>query len=99
MERRRVEIGDARLDAVIAGSGPVTVVFENGLATALESWDGVASTITERTRTVRYDRRRAEPDGEIPVRTAADLVADLRTLLAASGINPPYLLVDRKSVV
>ena len=39
LERWSVEIGDARLDAVVEGTGPVTVIFENGLATALEAWD------------------------------------------------------------
>ena len=37
--RRRVDIGGARLEAVVGGSGPVTGVFENGLGTALEEWE------------------------------------------------------------
>ena len=93
MERRSVDIGGARLEAVVAGSGPVTVVFENGLATALEAWDTVASPVAERTRTLRYDRRRAAHSGDVPARTAADMAADLRALLAALAISPPYVLV------
>jgi hypothetical protein len=46
MERRRIDIGGGvELDAVVAGTGPVTVVFENGLATALEEWDVVAAAL------------------------------------------------------
>ena len=54
-------IGDARLDAVVEGSGPVTVIFENGPATALEAWDAISPQIEARARVVRYDRRRAAP--------------------------------------
>jgi pimeloyl-ACP methyl ester carboxylesterase len=93
MERRSVDIGGAQLEAVLAGRGPVTVVFENGLATPLEEWDAVVSPIAERARTLRYDRRRAASSGDVPARTAADMAADLRKLLAALAISPPYVLV------
>jgi len=46
-----------------------------------------------RARTLRYDRRRAASTGEVPARTATDMVADLRKLLAALAISPPYVLV------
>lgn len=91
--RRRVDIGGVQLEAVVAGSGAPTVVFENGLATALEEWDRVVPLIASRARTVRYDRRRAAPSGEIPMRTAADQANDLRALLSALAIGPPYVLV------
>ena len=94
MDRRAIDIGGGvQLEAVVAGSGPVTVVFENGLATALEEWDNVAPTIAARTRTVRYDRRRAEATGRLAARPAADLVGELRALLHALGIGPPFVLV------
>ncbi len=92
-DRRSVDIGDAQLEAVLAGSGSVTVVFESGLATALEAWDAVVPPIAERARTLRYDRRRAAPAGEVPARTAADMAADLRQLLSALNVAPPYVLV------
>jgi pimeloyl-ACP methyl ester carboxylesterase len=94
MESRRVDIGGGvHLEAEVAGSGPVTVVFENGLATALEAWDAVVPPIAARARTVRYNRRRAAATGDVPVRTAADLAADLRVLLDALGVSPPFVLV------
>ena len=93
LERWSVEIGDARLDAVVEGTAPVTVIFENGLATALEAWDAIAPQVEARARVVRYDRRRAAPAGAVPARTAADMVGDLRKLLAALEISPPYVLV------
>ena len=94
MPRRSIDIGGARLDAVVEGAGPVTVVFENGLATALESWEAVAPVLAERARTVGYDRRRATHAGErMAARTAHDMAADLRTLLTALAVGPPYVLV------
>jgi pimeloyl-ACP methyl ester carboxylesterase len=92
-QRRRVDIGGVQLEAVVAGNGPVTVVFENGLATSLEEWETVAAAIARRTRTVRYDRRRAAPSGDVPPRTASELARDLRTLLGALAVSPPYVLV------
>jgi pimeloyl-ACP methyl ester carboxylesterase len=94
MNSRDIDIGaGVHLDAVVEGSGPVTVVFENGLATALEEWDTVVPAIAGRARVVRYNRRRAAATGPLPVRTAADLATDLEALLAALGISPPYILV------
>jgi pimeloyl-ACP methyl ester carboxylesterase len=94
MNVRSVDIGGgAHLEALVEGSGPVTVIFENGLATALDEWDGVVPAIASRATTVRYNRRRAAASGEVPVRTSADLAADLRALLGALAIRPPYVLV------
>lgn len=93
MERKRVDIGGVTLEAVVAGNGPVTVVFENGLATPLEEWDAVTSRIAARTRTLCYDRRQAPPTGHLPTRSALDVVADLEKLLTALAVGPPYVLV------
>jgi pimeloyl-ACP methyl ester carboxylesterase len=93
MERRSVDIGGAALDAVVAGDGPVTVVLENGLATPLEEWAAIAPRIAERTRVLRYDRRRASAAGRLSARTAVDMASDLERLLAALALKPPYVLV------
>jgi pimeloyl-ACP methyl ester carboxylesterase len=93
MSRIGIEIGDTTLEAVVAGTGGKTVVFESGLATALEVWDAVAPRVAESTRTVRYDRRPAPPTGAVPARTAMDMAVDLEQLLRALAIDPPYVLV------
>jgi pimeloyl-ACP methyl ester carboxylesterase len=92
-ERQSVDIGGASLDAEVAGHGPLTVVFENGLATALEAWDLVAPALAARARTVRYNRRRASSEKDMAPRTAAEMAIDLRRLLSALAISPPYVLV------
>lgn len=94
MDPRNVDIGGGvLLEAVVEGSGPVTVVFENGLATALEEWEAVLPSVASRARTVRYNRRRAAAAGDVAARTAGDLAEDLRALLDALGVRPPYVLV------
>jgi pimeloyl-ACP methyl ester carboxylesterase len=93
MSRVGIDVGDATLESVVAGTGDITVVFESGLATALEVWDAVAPQVAERTRTLRYDRRAAPPTGPVTARTAMDMVVDLQQLLRALSIGPPYVLV------
>ena len=94
MERRSVGIGDgAVLEVVVAGDGPVTVIFENGLGTPLELWDGVATATAQHARTVRYDRRSATSSGAVGARTAAAMADDLERLLHVLGVQPPYVLV------
>jgi pimeloyl-ACP methyl ester carboxylesterase len=93
MGRRSVNIGDADLEAVIEGDGPVTVIFENGLATPLEEWDAVVPVIAERAQTVRYDHRYAPATGPLPPRSLTDVLADLERLLAALALKPPYVFV------
>jgi pimeloyl-ACP methyl ester carboxylesterase len=93
MERRSVDIGGVALETVVAGNGPVTVVFENGLATPLEEWDGVVPQVAQRARTLCYDRRRAAETGRVRPRSAADMVKDLERLLAVLELGPPYVLV------
>lgn len=93
MERRSVDIGSTALDASVAGDGPVTVVFENGMGTSLEEWDAIAPRIAERARTRRYDRRRASSAGRLSPRTAAEMASDLEQLLAALALSPRYVLV------
>ena len=91
MQRRTVDIGGATLVAIVTGEGPVTVVFENGLAAPLEEWDAVVPSVAA--RTLRYDRRRASPSGALRPRSAADMASDLEKLLAVLAIGPPYVLV------
>jgi len=93
MPRRNVNIGGAELDAVVAGDGPVTVIFENGLATPLEIWQAVVPPVAAVARTIRYDRRWAPLSGPLPRRSPSEIVGDLEKLLHALDARPPYVLV------
>lgn len=94
MDRRRIDIGSgATLEAIVDGDRPVTVVFENGIAMPLEQWDYVATSVTPRARTLRYERRPASVRGRLSPRPAAVLAQDLDQLLTALALRPPYVIV------
>ncbi|HVU61606.1 MAG TPA: alpha/beta hydrolase [Mycobacteriales bacterium] len=89
--RKAVEVGGVAFDTVMAGDGPVTVVFVNGLGAPLEEWALVAPVIAEHCRVVCYDRRLATAKGA--AHHAAQVADDLQQLLATLGVSGPLLLV------
>lgn len=93
MPRRSVDIGDGVVEAVVEGAGPLTVIFENGMATPLEEWDAVVPHLVDRVRVLRYDHRMAPPRGALAPRTVSDVLRDLERLLTALAIKPPYVFV------
>jgi pimeloyl-ACP methyl ester carboxylesterase len=93
-----IDIGDGRtmhilcVGPIVAG-GP-TVIFESGLGGDAGQWSDVIHELDGSARACAYDRA---GDGQSPAapggRTTKDQVADLRALLAAADVPPPYLLV------
>ncbi len=82
------------MEVVESGAGDTTVVFESGLGNDWTPWQKVAALVGAHARTFAYSRAgygksEASPDP----RDAAQIVADLRGLLAARGVEPPYVLV------
>jgi pimeloyl-ACP methyl ester carboxylesterase len=75
-------------------AGKPTVIFESGLGGDASQWQDVLHELDGSVRACAYDRA---GDGQsAPVaggRTTKDQVADLRALLAAAKVPPPYLLV------
>lgn len=87
-----------RLNLVIAGDGAPTVVFAAGLNETALSWARVQPAVAGKTRTVAFDKAGmgfSDP-GPLP-RTAAAVVDDLRSALAAAGITPPHVLVGHSA--
>ena len=74
--------------------GRPTVIFESGLGGDAGQWSDVIHALDGSVRACAYDRA---GDGQSPAaavgRTTADQVADLRALLAAAKVEPPYVLV------
>lgn len=89
-----IDIGGRRLNLYCSGSGPLTVVFDAYGTGAGASWYAVQPHIARRTRACVYDRAGlgfSDPaPGPVTSGTAVD---DLRKLLGAAGIAPPYVLV------
>jgi pimeloyl-ACP methyl ester carboxylesterase len=82
------------VEVVEAGAGDVTVVFESGLGDDWTPWDEVASEVADGARVFAYSRPGyGDSDASPEPRNATRIVEDLRTLLAARGFAPPYVLV------
>lgn len=82
------------VEVVQYGQGDTTVVFESGLGSDWAPWDAVAKEVSAHARTFAYSRPGyglSEPT--TAPRDAEHIVAELRALLAARGVAPPYVLV------
>lgn len=88
------QVSGRSVEIVESGEGTVTVVFESGLGDDWEPWDEVASEVATRARVFAYSRPGyGDSDRSSAPRDAARIVADLRALLAARHVAPPYVLV------
>ena len=92
--QRFVDIGGRRLAATRTGTGSPTVILETGLGAESNEWLGVQEKISTSTQVLRYDRAgRGASDAAPKPRTAAAMLADLRTLLRVEDLEGPYVLV------
>lgn len=87
MEGRAVE-------SVVAGQGTPVVVFENGLGGTLDGWAKVWPDAVRETTAVAYNRAGyGNSEAAVAPRDGAHAVAELRALLKARKLAPPYVLV------
>jgi pimeloyl-ACP methyl ester carboxylesterase len=87
-------VSDRAMEVVEYGTGDTTVVFESGLGNDWTPWEDVAREVATRAQTFAYSRPGYGQSDPTPERRdAAHIVADLRALLAARGVAPPYVLV------
>lgn len=77
-----------------SGTGKPVVVFENGLASKKEVWNVLASEIAKTTTVFTYDRTgQGGSSSSNEPRKGSRIVEELRSLLKAQGLQPPYVLV------
>lgn len=91
---RLLDIGTHRLHLIEMGAGNPPVILETGGPGIPLGWSFVQPEVARFTRVVSYDRAGigwSDP-GPRP-RTGQRIVAELRALLRAAGIEPPYVLV------
>jgi pimeloyl-ACP methyl ester carboxylesterase len=75
MNRRRVDLGNGEVEAAVAGDGPITVVFESGLGSPLEIWDGVVAPVSAgRAAAARYTN--VDTSGHLMPIDSPDVVVD-----------------------
>lgn len=97
--QRLVRLPDGRrLNLYCTGKGTPTVILEAGFAATTWSWAPVQRRIARTNRVCSYDRAGlgfSEP-GPMP-RDGRAIVADLRALLRAAKLAPPYILVGHSA--
>jgi pimeloyl-ACP methyl ester carboxylesterase len=93
--QRLVEVEPGRrLNLYCIGSGSPTVVFDSGLTDETAVWALVQPVIAAHTQACSYDRAGSGySDPGRRAGTSANIVDDLRRLLTAAEIKPPYVLV------
>ncbi len=95
--QRLVEVEPGRkLNLVCLGEGSPTVVFDIGVGDPAGDWALVQPQVAKFTRACSYDRAGLGfSDPATGKGSSAEIVADLRRLLSAASIDPPYLLVGQ----
>lgn len=89
-----VSVDTHRLHYFCLGEGGPTVVIDSGIGGAAVEWRAIQISLSARTRVCSYDRAGygwSDP-GPAP-RTTRRVVNELRQMLAAAHIAPPYVLV------
>ena len=92
-----LDVGGRTMHILCVGpvvTGQPTVIFESGLGGDAGQWSDVIHALGGSVRACAYDRAGDGQSAPATVgRTTASQVADLRTLLTAAKVEPPYVLV------
>ena len=90
---KKIEIFTAGLENN-HGNKPV-IVFENGMATKLDSWKSVIDEVSKTSAVFSYNRPRiGESENDSLPPTTQHIVNNLRNMLLEKELMPPYLLVS-----
>jgi pimeloyl-ACP methyl ester carboxylesterase len=82
------------VESVVAGQGTPVVVFENGLGGTLDGWAKVWPDAASETTSLAYNRAGyGNSEAAAAPRDGTQAVAELRALLKARKLAPPYVLV------
>lgn len=85
-----------RVESLLVGpsSGRPVVVFENGSRMTLDTWSAVTGALAGEATVFTYNRAGyGQSDAADGPRSGEAVVENLRALLAARGLKPPYVLV------
>lgn len=94
---RLVDIGERRrlfmMETGSNGTGP-SVIFEAGIGATSQNWASIQQAVSRFAHTVSYDRLGLGwSTPAVSERIPSKVVDELRAMLQAAGIAPPYLLV------
>ena len=91
---RLVRVNERQMHIHVTGEGTPTVLFESGMGASCLSWTMVQPQVAQFTRAVSYDRAgHGWSDPARGPRTAQQIAGELHTLLDATGVPGPYVLV------
>ena len=91
---RLTTVGNQRFATWHTPGATPTVVFETGLGAESVEWTAVAQGLASRNATFFYDRlNRGGSDSVAGPRTSREMADDLRAVLTAAEVAPPYVLV------
>jgi pimeloyl-ACP methyl ester carboxylesterase len=89
-----IPVGASSLFMMQAGQGKPIVILEAGAGEDSTTWKDIVPLVAQFSQVVVYDRAGlGRSTGSLPPRTALHLVDDLHSLLQASQLQGPYLLV------
>jgi pimeloyl-ACP methyl ester carboxylesterase len=78
----------------LSGQGEPTVILDAGLGGTSKDWVNIQPAIASFTQVFSYDRAGMGKSEKAPIpRTCKDIVHDLKNLLSAANLHPPYILV------
>jgi pimeloyl-ACP methyl ester carboxylesterase len=93
-EGRLIDVGGHRLHIRSFGAGSPAVVIEPGIGDVGLVWRGVIDALSEETMVVLYSRAGYGESDPGPMPRSADrVVRELNTLLAATPVEPPLIVV------
>ncbi|MEJ1969882.1 MAG: alpha/beta fold hydrolase [Rhizomicrobium sp.] len=97
--QRLVDIGGGRrINVCLTGEGAPTAILAPGLGGTTLSWADTQRRLARTTQVLAYDRAGFgfSDAGPLP-RTTDNIVADLRAVLKALDVRPPYILVGHSA--
>lgn len=82
------------LFGLLSGEGETTVILDAGLGGTSEDWSKVQSEVANFSKVFSYSRAGLGQSEKATIpRTCKDIISDLRSLLLAANLHPPYVLV------
>ena len=82
------------LFGLLSGEGETTVILDAGLGGTSKDWSKVQSEVANFSKVFSYSRAGLGQSEKATIpRTCKDIISDLRRLLLAANLHPPYVLV------
>lgn len=96
--QRLVDIGGRRINVCLSGEGSPTIVLAPGMGGTTIGWAPVQRRLSQTNTVLSYDRAGlgfSDPSGRPS--TTQNIVEDLRAVLKALGLAPPYILAGHSA--